>query len=314
MAEPLGFAREFRDLLQAARIPFALTSGMACVYYGIQQTTKDTDWIVAPGHLDTLRTLLAEQERRLPPWLVGYRSICGAPLDPRWLANGWTSHLVIQDSALEAEHHLDFFGRPPRAPVWAASPEGIACRATVAAMKRTDRDRDWAFVDGLGWQLSEADGDLEEALVNVQDEARLRHLWNRAPAACRESALRRRPLLQMVQATTDPVVVEAHIRLERLFWQCVNRERHGRYQAAWKTFFRSWRQEPDWSWPRAESFALQHEHLLAAALHHGLPTDPLTDLAPSRLRELAIQRAAALSLVAPERIASIAPPTTEPLT
>lgn len=41
MQTPLEFLHLFRTELRAAGIRFAITSGMACVRYGLQQTTKD---------------------------------------------------------------------------------------------------------------------------------------------------------------------------------------------------------------------------------------------------------------------------------
>ncbi|MEX0689015.1 MAG: hypothetical protein WD072_10150 [Pirellulales bacterium] len=39
MQTPLEFLAVFRHELRAAGIPFAITSGMACIRYGLQQTT-----------------------------------------------------------------------------------------------------------------------------------------------------------------------------------------------------------------------------------------------------------------------------------
>ena len=48
MASPIQFYRNFQALMQQHDIRHVLTSGMACVEYGIQQNTKDTDWIIHP--------------------------------------------------------------------------------------------------------------------------------------------------------------------------------------------------------------------------------------------------------------------------
>jgi len=86
MQSPLEFLDHFRADLRAAGIRFAITSGMACVRYGLQQTTKDSDWILPPEQVDALRGLLVRRERSMPPWVVRYRSIFGAPLDAAWIA------------------------------------------------------------------------------------------------------------------------------------------------------------------------------------------------------------------------------------
>jgi hypothetical protein len=46
MSSPIQFYRNFQALMRQHGIRHVLTSGMACVEYGIQQNTKDTDWII----------------------------------------------------------------------------------------------------------------------------------------------------------------------------------------------------------------------------------------------------------------------------
>jgi len=314
MGEPLGFVDLFCGLLRTARVRFAIRSGMACVYYGLQQTTKDTDWIVDPADLSNLRRLLYQQQQRLPPWRISYRTVFGAPLDVEWMRHGWTSHILIQHEALGAEQHLDFFARPPRVSTWSPNADGFADRDVVARMKRTDRERDWPYVDSLGWQIMETGGGAQQALLHVQDAGRLRQIWERATVAERSAAAQRRPVLQRIDAESDPDRLEGWIRLERLVWQCINRERYGRYQQAWKDFFRRWRQEADWVWPTGERFLLQHQRLVAAAKRHGLQPDPLAGLDAGQLLELALRRAAAMSFAPLEHVRSVAPGPTEVLT
>jgi len=49
MSDPIQFFRSFQSLLRERSLVGVLTSGMACVVYGLQQTAKDTDWIVDCG-------------------------------------------------------------------------------------------------------------------------------------------------------------------------------------------------------------------------------------------------------------------------
>jgi hypothetical protein len=51
MLSVFEFLDEFSGRLRGAGVRFAITSGMACVRYGLQQTTKDSDWIVEPYDL-----------------------------------------------------------------------------------------------------------------------------------------------------------------------------------------------------------------------------------------------------------------------
>ena len=49
MASPNAFIHWFSNRMRAVGVRFAITSGQACVHYGIQQTTKDSDWIIEPA-------------------------------------------------------------------------------------------------------------------------------------------------------------------------------------------------------------------------------------------------------------------------
>jgi hypothetical protein len=75
VSAPLDFVKRFAAELRRSGIRFAITSGMACVHYGLQQTTKDSDWIIAPEELDRFRELLGRFECEMPPWRVAYRPI-----------------------------------------------------------------------------------------------------------------------------------------------------------------------------------------------------------------------------------------------
>ncbi|MEZ5305467.1 MAG: hypothetical protein R3F11_33220, partial [Verrucomicrobiales bacterium] len=230
---PLDFLYHLRDSFREDGIRFAITSGMACVYYGLQQYTKTSDWIIHPDDLEKLRAFLEKRQRRIPPWRISYRAIFGAPLEKDYLAAGWTSHLFIIDRPDSPENHVDFFGKPPRVQGLGleTDDEGFATRRTVAMMKRTDRDKDWPIVDGIGWQLAgESDGD---GLVHIQSVPRLLEVWNRSSQEERSRAAEKRPLLNSLKQSTDARHIEGLIRLERLVWECVNRQRYRVFTTAW---------------------------------------------------------------------------------
>ncbi len=67
-----------------------LCSGQAVVYYRLAVMSKDGDWIVreAERACRRVREVLARRGARYRP---------GAPLDPRWLAGGWSSHFEFAD-------------------------------------------------------------------------------------------------------------------------------------------------------------------------------------------------------------------------
>lgn len=77
MASPIQFYRNFRALMQQHGIRHVLTSGMACVEYGIQQNTKDTDWIVQSGQWPSSEPF-AQQHRRVAEAVIEF----GLPAAP----------------------------------------------------------------------------------------------------------------------------------------------------------------------------------------------------------------------------------------
>ena len=89
----------------------AITSGMACVHYGVAQATKDCDLLCAADSVGHLWNVL----RATPLQGVGclYRGHVTPPLDPRWLRGGWTSHFTWDLG--ETAAYLDVFSVAPRA-------------------------------------------------------------------------------------------------------------------------------------------------------------------------------------------------------
>jgi hypothetical protein len=280
---PLDFLYHFRDQLREEGIRFAITSGMACVYYGLQQNTKDSDWIIHPEDIPKLRTMLEKKQRRVPPWRISYRAIFGAPLEEDYLAAGWTSHLSIWPSAGGPEQHVDIFGKPPRVPGLGldTDDEGFVSYQTVAMMKRTDRDKDWPIVDGLGRQMRGFG--ISGALEHIQHPASLKAAWSETDAEERKKATSQRPLLKRLAENDDidEDVLQRWLFVERQVWETINQVRYSCYNKAWKEFYRTWRKEENWVWPTSENFALQHRRLKHACEIHSLPVDPF----PAEMRE-----------------------------
>ena len=313
MSAPLDFLKIFAAQLRGASIEFAITSGMACVHYGLQQTTKDSDWIIPHEDLDKLRAMFVRLEGDLPPWRVSYRQICGAPLDAEWMQHGWTSHLSIWDTAGSVEHKVDIFSKPPRvkAEEMDVDAEGWATEHVVAQMKKTDRDRDWPIVDGLGRRLIQ-DRD-ETGLLHITNIEPLRAAWASTSEAGRARMALRRPLLRRLMEAEEPSEAELEflIRLERIVWEKVNDQRHSRFTRNWRNFYRSWRREPNWQWPTDELFRWQHERLVKAAREHHLSANPLAGGSRAQLVETAVARIRAMQRFQEKDIASVLPPVEE---
>ena len=270
---PLPFLTSFRKRLSTAGIRFAITSGQACVYYGIQQTTKDSDWIVEPDDLEMLVELLVQIEVS-DGFSVSHRAICGAPCSRDFLANGWTTHIQITD-AENVVHHLDFFGKAPRVTVLERDTEDsdYASRLVVAQMKKTDREKDWPFVVALSHQAI-IRGDVR-GVLHGQDADWLIDTWRMVPVKQRETLVTQRPLLNLVDR--NPNRLRRALAIEKHIWQSINRYRYRPYQIAWKEFFRQWRREPNFAWPPACSFHEQSQMLHSAATKYKLPNAPLDE-------------------------------------
>lgn len=304
MASPIAFIDRFRQELHVAGIRFLITSGQACVHFGIQQTTKDSDWIIEPDDLSALRTMLVDADLS-GNLRVSYRAICGAPLDETFLVNGWTSHLEITDADSD-QHHLDLFGKAPRVSEMesdAIEPD-FASRQVVAQMKKTDREKDWPIVFVLRRQAM-ANGDVR-GILHGQDADWLVAAWSDIPADDRSELARQRPLLGLI--ATHPNRLRRAIAVEKQVWVSTNRERYAVYQRSWKSFFRQWRREDGFQWPPDVPFAEQHELLDHAAREYRLPQAPLDAAARDNALEAARADAAEILAAGADELDLIVPP------
>ncbi len=142
-----------------------LASGQAVVWYRLAMMSKDGDWILRETDDATQRVLEVLTAR-------GARYRMGAPLDPRWLAGGWSSHFELFD-ARGRRVRCDFFSRPPR-----LEPDTLAALFTMPVpqdprggfpvvdveslirMKQTQRAKDYPVIGELA-RLLPAEYELE---------------------------------------------------------------------------------------------------------------------------------------------------------
>ena len=311
MSSALEFYYLFRDAMAGRGIRFVLTSGMACVEYGLQQNTKDTDWIVDPEDLDKLVAMLCEFERGLSGknWRISYRNLFGAPLDAKFHLGGWTTHLAIWDGAESPEHHLDFFGRPPRIipGTWQKSTGLLASRDIVARMKKTDRSKDWPIVNALAAQDWFAER-RTDSLLHLTEIQLLREAWGSLDNSQRQKLSSERPLLNLLDSQDD-LRLERSLLLERALWGNVNRERYLNYQSNWKSFYRSWQQDEVGTWPSSQPFAVQHKRVLEASAKHGLTPQPFAEKSlRQEIFERGKERTKSLIHASEEELQSVAMP------
>ena len=277
--------RFYEGLLTDVRVrggTCAIAGGMACVQYGVAQSTKDCDVLCSVEALSTLLDVI--EESNFLGARGSYRGHLTAPLDRRWLAGGWTSHFEWQ--AADAKPHLDVFGVAPRASThWSQGISGLlAGMHTVAEMKRTDRGKDWPFASALGTRLI-ADGDLN-GWLHIFEVETLEALFETVPLP--NEMVAKRPALQLLR-DRDPRLRRA-VFGEMTFWQELDRHRIRLHEATVRKYMLAVKRDPD-----ADVPDLRTQH--AARLRHVealLPRCPILDHGIERLIEDAKQSASQL--------------------
>ena len=259
--------------LRAEGAVCAITSGLACVYYGIAESTKDCDLLCHPQGFETLLRLI--DSFQVEGTAAAYRGNVSPPLDVRWHAGGWTSHFewpLKPDPLL-----LDVFGQPLRQfSPWESDLSGLYAGAhTVAAMKRTARDKDWPFVTSLGLRM-----------IDAGDERGWLHLFHaetiialQQDESCPEAIAAQRPALQLARKN-DPRLSGA-LNAERKFWEELDRRRIHIMEQALRPYVSAVRARRS---PTKLNLQEDHDLRLQCALEH-LPTSPVRDHGAERLIE-----------------------------
>jgi hypothetical protein len=256
----IRLTQEFND----GRLRAILASGQAVVLYRLAIMSKDGDWILKE-EAAALTHVLATLERH------GARYRYGAPLDLRWLAHGWSSHLEFQEGGLRLR--CDFVTRPPRispvalqalweTPVQKEVP--IVSLSVLAEIKKTNREKDYAVIGELARRM---------------EDPRLRALYSRSardlvrlaaehPVAVQEAAAER-PLLSRLEQGRDGV--ESLLDAERRALIRANEDRLDRYLRAAKPWGEEWaRLSKELS---GRPLAAAHEMMVARAAEL-LPREP----------------------------------------
>ncbi len=248
----------------------AITSGMACVQYGVAQSTKDCDILCSKATLTKLFQVLSNTEFLCAK--CSYRGHLTAPIDQRWLRGGWTAHVQWKSPGRDA--HLDIFSVAPRATTqWESEMRGLlAGMHTVAELKRTDRAKDWPLADNLGVKLIEA-ADLR-GWLHIHDSDPLRAIKARVPIP--REIIELRPVLQLL-VDDDPRLKSA-VFAEIVFWQQLDRRRLEIHDTAVRPYFGAVKKDVRPAVDLAEQHAIRVSH--AEAL---LPKCPILEYGIDRL-------------------------------
>ncbi len=266
----------FCDLVSQAQqrgIPCAITSGMACVHFGVAATTKDCDVLCLAEKSDEFRDLISETSLR--GLLPNYRGNISPPLDARWMRGGWTSHFTWKTKPEET--CLDIFGIAPRgSSAWEQQLQGIYARYNVVAeMKRTNREKDWPFATGLGAQML-MEGDAH-GWLHIYDADILKQALRKS--AIPERLLPLRPILKLAPFD-DRMLVRRAIMAERTFWSALDEIRVRIFQHHLRPYVSAVRKASAGRRDRCVSDS--HEIRLACAEQH-LPQLPLRDYGLERM-------------------------------
>lgn len=272
----------FTGLVAAAQsrgITCGITSGMACVHFGVAATTKDCDVLCTPDAADAFRELIAHT--RLRNLLPHYRGNITPPLDARWMRGGWTSHFTWKTKPEET--CLDVFGIAPRgSSAWEQQLQGIYARPNVVAeMKRTNRDKDWPFATALGGQMLD-EGDLNGWLHLYDAEVLRASLKQSGPLPAQVS---KRPVLKLAPFD-DSLRIRRMLLAERLFWSELDEIRVRIYQAFLRPYLSAVRKAS--SGKRDLSVEAGHAIRIECALAH-LPFHPLREHGLDKMVEEARQ-------------------------
>jgi hypothetical protein len=144
---------ELTEAFNAVRPTAALASGQAVVYYRVAIMSKDGDWVLREDAdaCERVLAVLAERGARYRP---------SAPLDLRWLAGGWSSHLEFSDDR-QRRVRCDFVTRPPRVAKRVLDDLFASAHArllvvdleSLIRLKLTQRAKDYAVIGALAARL-----------------------------------------------------------------------------------------------------------------------------------------------------------------
>lgn len=249
------------------RLRALISSGQAVVVHRLAIMSKDGDWILRED-AEAMNHVLDVLARH------GARYRFGAPLDPRWLAGGWSSHFEYRQDDLRLR--TDFVTRPPRISqrdlerLWrdaeAADAEVVSLEP-LAAMKMTRREKDYAVIGELARRME----DPRSQILYSRSSRDLMRLAAKYPDVLAEITPRR-PVLRLVSNGRD--ALEEALDRERRAAMHADEERLARYQAAAR----------DWSalWPavarQIDGLPLREAHRVVtshaeAALPFSLPEE-----------------------------------------
>lgn len=233
----LDLTNEFNE----GRLRAILSSGQAVVVHGLALASKDGDWILRED-AETFTHVLRVLES------YGARYRMGAPLDGRWMNGGWSAHFEFNHEGNRVR--CDFVSRPPRlesedlASMWSEQERGEGIQEPVptidarrlAELKKTDRERDYAFIGEIARLLPKP----SEQILLSRSARDLMALWPQISREEQERLAAKRPLLKNVAGGRD--ILEAALDAERRALARINEARLAAYGRAASKWISAWTQ------------------------------------------------------------------------
>jgi len=224
---------QLTDEFNTGRLRAIICSGQAAVLHRVAIMSKDGDWILQED-MESCRHILKVLERHD----AHYRF--GAPLDTRWLSQGWSAHFEFPHNMLRVR--TDFFTRPPRlnetelATMWKEQTDHhppYVNLVQLVRMKQTDREKDYVIIGELARRMP-SPADQIRYSRSALDLMRLRD----AHPALVAQLVRERPVLAMIQEGRDRL--ETALDAERRALIHANEQRLSRYEAVSEPWMERW--------------------------------------------------------------------------
>ncbi len=224
---------ELTEKFNDGRLRAVICSGQAAVLHRIAVMSKDGDWIIREEQ---------ESLSHITQILEGYGAVYrfGAPLDIRWLKEGWSSHFEFMQGNLRIR--TDFFTRPPRISsemleqLWNES-EGkhppFINKHLLAEMKKTNREKDYAVIGEIARRM-ENPRDIFLYSRSARDIIELAGAFPKALEEIKD----RRELLTKLPCPTDEL--EKELDAERRKFMHANEERLLKYSDASRKWSEKW--------------------------------------------------------------------------
>jgi len=224
---------QLTDEFNTGRLRTIICSGQAAVLHRLAIMSKDGDWILREDE-ESCRHVLNVLEQH------GAHYRFGAPLDIRWLTQGWSSHFEFPHQGLRVR--TDFFTRPPRisdpelSALWqeqAGRRPPFVNLIQLAKLKQTDREKDYAIIGELARRMTA----VADQLLFSRSALDLLRMAEQQPDLVTELA-RKRPVLALVREGRDRL--EAALDAERRQLIHANEKRLARFEKAAEKWKEQW--------------------------------------------------------------------------